>query len=63
MAKYEFLTLVGQTIDFINPLGRHNSVYVSSVKSAYKLFELQSAGYTFIKPEETVVGVCTACES
>jgi len=48
MSLSYFQAKVGQTVRFINPLGRENSCIVTE-KGATELFKLQKYGYRFLK--------------
>jgi len=62
MARQDFVSLIGQTIFFTNPLGRLNSIKIKSYEAAQQLYNLQQHGWTFIKPMERVDEGCQACE-
>lgn len=61
MSQSYFQSLVGETIYFINPQGRHNSCLVTQ-KGAIELFKLQKHGYRFLPVIHKSESVCEACE-
>ena len=61
MSQSFFQQLVGQTVEFINPLGRKNSCIVTP-KGAIELYKLQKYGYKFLPVVHSSEAVCTACE-
>jgi hypothetical protein len=61
MAQQDFVSLIGQTIFFKNPLGRLNSIKIKSFQAAQQLHDMQQFGWTFIKPMQRVDEGCEAC--
>lgn len=59
--------MIGQEIQFMNPLGRVNTITVTAT-NVFKLYkELQSDGWEILRPKRARVhmseSLCTACES
>lgn len=63
MSQNFFQSLIGETVYFINPLGRRNSCIVTP-KGAFELYKLQEFGYRFL-PRVTDVRKeeCQSCSS